>query len=181
MSMKIDDILSKYSKKELKRKEWPSKGLSNPVREMLCVYLPYRIVDSIEEWFMSLKKDRFCSVCGLEGHTKSTCPNFLLVDRIKSENPPIVAIEKTITCKPVFIERTCMYADVKDGYYYYEPDKIKGDFKCVSDKKVNKIFLTRHFLFDTIDSRKNTFMGCVNCCKLMKKHVEWQRLQSLPL
>lgn len=173
MSMKIDDILSKYAKKELKRKEWPSKGLSNPVREMLCVYLPGRIVDSIEEWFMSLKKDRFCGVCGEEGHTRSTCPNFRLVDQIRWATPPIMAIDKTITCKPRLLNRRDMWEDTKDGHYYYEPDKIKGDFDCVSTNKVNKMFLMRNYLAYT---GKDSFMGCVNCCKLIKKNVEWHRL-----
>lgn len=161
---KCDEILGKYTRKQLKQKEWPSKGISNATRELLAVMLPGRLVDRIEEEFMGLVKVRYCGKCGESGHNSSTCKNYKFLDRL--DLTIIKACEKTVTCKPIKIS----YLDLTDKYGNIDWDPARIDeesqlWKC-ENVNVNKLFC---MLDDGLSIfTKRYFVGCVQCIKKKK-------------
>ena len=159
-----DDILCNYKpKKKLKIKEYPSKGFSDVTRKMLLVMLPRNILDKIEVMFLGLKAKRYCSVCGIEGHIKSTCPYFVLCEKYKDSM--FIAVEKEIICKPVTLERI----PTKDGFYIWEPDEIEEDYACSSTNTCNKLLITK-----TVEGRY--FIGCAYCVGVTEKNRRYNNI-----
>tara|TARA_A100001011_G_scaffold399263_1_gene507032 strand:+ start:5391 stop:5927 length:537 start_codon:yes stop_codon:yes gene_type:complete len=155
---KCDSILQSYSKKERKTKQWPSKGISTLTRKLLLIHLPHNLLNRIEVYFMSLKKTRFCGVCGEEGHIRSTCPNYFI-----SHYRVIEAEEQWIRCKPLRCDLYELYKHREGNYYVYDPEKLKEMYPCISEKeskKVNKLWVSKCNM-----GTNEYFVGCVNCSK----------------
>ena len=159
---KCDRILGTYTKKKIKQKEWPSKGISNATKQILGVMLPRRLVNRIEEEFMGLVKVRYCKQCGESGHNSSTCRNSKI---LQGHNPiTIKACEKNVICKPIKISYTALVD--KNGNIDWDPDRINEEsqlWKC-RNVNVNKLFCLKDA--DGGPRAQTWFVGCIKCTKM---------------